>query len=91
MQLLDEAELFNEPSAAPEERHDQFILPNSCRAVNLRRAPSVFRQDLLAAVGHPPPGKHPLQEEDLQGRFHRHLQPRGAAHRVGAAGGECLV
>lgn len=45
-------------------------------------------QDLLPAVSNPPPGKHPLQEEDLQGWFHRHLQPRGVAHRLRAAGGE---
>lgn len=45
-------------------------------------------QDLLAAVSNPPPGKHSLQEEDLQGRFHRHLQPRGPAHRLRAARGE---
>lgn len=48
----------------------------------------LFIQDLLPAVRHPPPGKHPVQEKDLQGGFHRYLQPRGSAHRVGAAGGE---
>lgn len=80
-------------SRPPPRRKDTTSLFSQIPAGPLISAapPSVFRQDLLAAVGHPPPGKHPLQEEDLQGRFHRHLQPRGAAHRVGAAGGECLV
>lgn len=50
-----------------------------------------FCQDLLPAVGNPPPWKHPLQEEDLQGRLHRHLQPRSPAHRLRAAGGEQLL
>ena len=44
-------------------------------------------QDLLAAVGHPAAGEYPVQEENLQGRLHRHLQPGGPAHRVRAAGG----
>lgn len=47
-----------------------------------------LRQDLLPAVSNSPPWKYPLQEEDLQGRFHRHLQPRGPAHRLRAARGE---
>lgn len=45
-------------------------------------------QDFLPAVCNPPPGEHPLQEEDLQGRFNRHLQPRGPAHCLRAARGE---
>lgn len=53
-----------------------------------RKCALLFCQDLLPAVSNPPSGKHPLQEEDLQGRFHRHLQPRGPAHRLRAAGGE---
>lgn len=54
----------------------------------IKKSTFVPFQDFLPAVSHPPPGKHPLQEEDLQGRFHRYLQPRGPAHRLRAARGE---
>lgn len=45
-------------------------------------------QDLLFAVCDPSPGEHPLQEEDVPGRLHRHLQPGGASDRLRAPGGQ---
>lgn len=47
-------------------------------------------QNLLFTVCDPSPGEYPVQEEDVPGRLHRHLQPGGASYRLRTPGGQSV-